>query len=575
MVPCEFLILGDENAAAELLQQPSARDLQYRSVRSLQEALALVAIDPLRYRGIVLAAPEQAKSEAHLFAESLPLLEAVPDGLVLLDDRGQIQWANRAFRELIRTDSVEGKRFESVLAHSYPERQQTVSRMSVSAGGSGQRVTIATDGSRYLQIMVVPICSACPDERAALVIAKDITAEHVYREKLRAVHRAGSELATLTPDALAEMDVAQRIEFLKSQILRHTKDILHLDAIEIRLLDRTTGRLEPLLCYGMDQSAAERPLYARAEGNGVTGYVAATGRSYLCEDTARDPLYLPGAPGAKSSITVPLVLHDEIIGTLNVEAPEPGRFTPDDVLFLELYARDVARGLRTLELLQAEKLSATSESVDMISREVTLPVDAIIRDVTVLLDRYIGHDTELRERLQRTLAAAREVRSIIQRVGERVAPTDAATLDRVRPSRHPLLMGKSVLIVDADETVREQSHALLERYGCVVETAATAHEALAMARVGEYDVFIADIRLPDMKGFDLFMKLRELRPHTPVILMTEFTYDADHTILRARRHGLPAALYKPFRIDRLIAAIETALTTDTCRPPQHGDQPTG
>ena len=34
----------------------------------------------------------------------------------------------------------------------------------------------------------------------------------------------------------------------------------------------------------------------------MTGFVAATGKSYLCEDTTEDPLYLEGVKGAKSSL---------------------------------------------------------------------------------------------------------------------------------------------------------------------------------------------------------------------------------------------------------------------------------
>src|SRR5439155_26307846 len=98
--------------------------------------------------------------------------------------------------------------------------------------------------------------------------------------------------------------------------------------------------------------------------NGVTGIVAATGKSYLCEDTTEDPLYLLGAQGAKSSLTVPLVLHDEVIGTFIVESPEPRAFTESDLQFLEIYSRDVAVALNTLELLLAEKPSTAADSCD-------------------------------------------------------------------------------------------------------------------------------------------------------------------------------------------------------------------
>ena len=61
------------------------------------------------------------------------------------------------------------------------------------------------------------------------------------------------------------------------------------------------------LTEGMTPLAANRELYARKEGNGVTGFVAATGQSYLCPDTTKDPLYLEGAAGSRSSLTVPLI----------------------------------------------------------------------------------------------------------------------------------------------------------------------------------------------------------------------------------------------------------------------------
>ncbi len=44
----------------------------------------------------------------------------------------------------------------------------------------------------------------------------------------------------------------------------------------------------------MTDEAANRALRADTIGNGVTGFVAATGKSYLCEDTSEDPLYLEG-----------------------------------------------------------------------------------------------------------------------------------------------------------------------------------------------------------------------------------------------------------------------------------------
>src|SRR5262249_59207377 len=124
-----------------------------------------------------------------------------------------------------------------------------------------------------------------------LTLGRAPPAEVKQQQKLDALHQAGRELPGLTAEQLADMDVDDRIELLKVNIRRYTHDLLHYDVIEIRLLDPQTGKLEPLLAEGMTPEAANRELYSKAEGNGVTGFVAATGTSYLCPDAANAPLH--------------------------------------------------------------------------------------------------------------------------------------------------------------------------------------------------------------------------------------------------------------------------------------------
>src|SRR5262249_3298180 len=151
---------------------------------------------------------------------------------------------------------------------------------------------------------------------------------------------------------------------LKQNLRRYIRDLLHYDNIEVRLLNRRTGELRPLLEDGMTDEAAGRALYARPTGNGVTGYVAATGQSYLCPDTAQDPLYIQGAAEARSSMTVPLKYHDEVIGTLNVESPRPNGFGPEDLQFTELFSKEIAAALHTLDLLTAQQVCTAAQSID-------------------------------------------------------------------------------------------------------------------------------------------------------------------------------------------------------------------
>jgi FixJ family two-component response regulator len=62
-----------------------------------------------------------------------------------------------------------------------------------------------------------------------------------------------------------------------------------------------------------------------------------------------------------------------------------------------------------------------------------------------------------------------------------------------------------------------------------------------------------------MDGYEIYRRLREIHPDTPVILMTGFGYDPTHSIVKARQEGLQTILYKPFRSNRLMEAVEQAL----------------
>jgi CheY-like chemotaxis protein len=532
---------------------------------------ALAHLTHEMFAGVYVAAEylQEAFEIGKLF-QNEQILEGMPDGVVLLDNDNTILWANGRLREWAASETLNGANFYSALGSPEILGPDFCPFHTALATGQATSSTLRTNEGHFYQVHAAPVREAPltdkhpPPLRHLIVTVRDVTREVLQQQKLAAIHQAGMELADLTPDELFQMSVEQRIELLKANILHYTKDLLHFEVVEVRLLDQKTGRLEPLLAVGMEPEAANRVLYAQPQKNGVTGFVAATGKSYLCEDTTEDPLYLEGAKGAKSSLTVPLVLHDEVIGTFNVESPEPRAFSESDLQFLEIFSRDVAMALNTLELLVAEKASTAAESVEAIHSAVALPVDEILNDAVNVMERYIGHEPEVVERLQRILRNARDIKQVIQKVGQKMAPSQAHP-QIAQVEDRPLLRNRRLLVVDADENVRCAAHNLLERYGCVVETAPDGGEAIFMVRhlmrEGGYDAIIADIRLPDMTGYELLLKLQEIMESAPLILMTGFGYDPGHSIVKARQAGLQAILYKPFRLDQLLQNVELVIGT--------------
>jgi CheY-like chemotaxis protein len=547
-----ILVLESPSQPAGTLLQDSWTDATLVRVETLAQGLALLRRE--RFDAVLADTRDPARWArlAHLLqAESI--LEALSDGVAVVGADLHLTWANAAFERWCGEPAVGRSFYEAlgspeILGPDYCPFHTALSGRTVIT-------RLHCRDNRYLELQVTPVQDADHHVGQLIALGRDVTAEVQQQQKLEALHLAGSELAGLKADQIADMSAAERIELLKLNIRRLTHDLLHYDVIEIRLLDPQTGKLESLLSEGIAPEASRRPLYARAEGNGTTGFVAATGKSYLCPDTAIDPLYLAGAPGARSSLTVPLLVRDRVIGTFNVESPQLNAFGEDDLRFAEIFSREVAAALNTLELLTAEKRSTASQSIEAINREVALPVDEILAAATAVLDRYIGHEPEMAEKLRQILAAARSIKQCIQKLGEDLAPPAAGTADGAK-APPPQLKGLRVLVADNDERVRRSAHSLLGRFGCVVETARDGQEALTMARLCSYDAILVDIRLPDVPGYEIFRRLRAVRPHAQVIFMTGYGYDPSHAIVKARQEGLRFVLYKPFRVDQLLDALQ-------------------
>lgn len=541
-----ILVLGDENRSLARIWPEAGIGNEH--VSSLANALDLLRRE--RFDAVVLdPASPRFLEELRLLLNADRILLALPDGVALIDNNGLVRWANRAFLSWCDGVAV-GRDFQEALGATSDDPDLCPVRVSLDSTAS---LRLRTRSDLHLEIQLTPVSRADGTRDGAIVLARDI-GYLVYHEKQLAILRQASQILTAIPaEDLADLGVPQRVELLTQYIRRCIHDLLHYEQIEIRLLDPATNRLEPLLQEGMTPEAMGRVLSVAEKGQGVTGRVAATRRGYLCPDTARDPLYLKGGQGCRSSMTVPLLYNETLVGTINVESPRLNAFTPADLHFLELFGREIANALHTLELLNAEKQSAVSSSIEAVRHQVALPVDEILAAATTLLERYIGHEPEMSQKLRQIMTAARSVRQVIQKIGDNVAPPTAAG-----PGGPPLpsvLRGMRILVADSDERVRLLAHNILGRWGCIVETARDGQEAVTMARLNPYDAILTDIRLPDMTGYDAYREFRQTQPLANVILMTGYGYDPTHAIVKARTDGLRHVLFKPFRVDQLITAL--------------------
>lgn len=114
-----------------------------------------------------------------------------------------------------------------------------------------------------------------------------------------------------------------------------------------------------------------------------------------------------------------------------------------------------------------------------------------------------------------------------------------------------------VLVVDDEPIVRDVLCDILENEGYVVAAAGSATAALETAEPGDFDVLIADLRMPDMSGLELIKKFRERDPHIVPLLITG-TPSAE-CVAAVAEDAIADCLVKPVGKARLCAVVANAL----------------
>jgi DNA-binding NtrC family response regulator len=114
-----------------------------------------------------------------------------------------------------------------------------------------------------------------------------------------------------------------------------------------------------------------------------------------------------------------------------------------------------------------------------------------------------------------------------------------------------------ILVVDDDESIRKAISTILEEKGYEVDTAESGREAIEKTRSGFYNLALIDIRLPDMEGTELLLRMKETTPRMVKIIVTGFP--SLQNAMDAVNRCADAYVIKPVRIDDLLETIRVHL----------------
>lgn len=118
---------------------------------------------------------------------------------------------------------------------------------------------------------------------------------------------------------------------------------------------------------------------------------------------------------------------------------------------------------------------------------------------------------------------------------------------------------KLVLLVDDDELVLKTLAKFMSIYGYSVELAKNGEEALEKVEKQNFDLLIADVRMPGIDGIETIKRIREIhqktnRPQVPEVIITGYMDTASQQ--EAEKLGIADYIYKPFIITELLKAVK-------------------
>ena len=121
--------------------------------------------------------------------------------------------------------------------------------------------------------------------------------------------------------------------------------------------------------------------------------------------------------------------------------------------------------------------------------------------------------------------------------------------------------GRTILIIDDEEVIRDGSRQILTRKGYHVDGTGEAAKGLKMALSDSYDLILLDIRMPKVSGMDILKKLKEENNISArIIIITG--YGTIPLAVEAMRHGAFNFLTKPYSAAELQEAVSGALKGD-------------
>ncbi|MBT4100847.1 MAG: response regulator [Gemmatimonadetes bacterium] len=216
----------------------------------------------------------------------------------------------------------------------------------------------------------------------------------------------------------------------------------------------------------------------------------------------------------------------------------------------------------TVKATQASNVLVLKKlSLDMALKRDAEAQAKILRNVVEILAGKMNSDTARMREYQRELLTSQDAVVQLQRRLElalsllaKESGTDVEAAKTRIDEQLASAGDRRVLVVDDEEPIRRLLVEMLGDYDVI--TAKDGSEALETAMETKPDLVITDIRMPDMDGYTLLMKLREFHPDLPVLALSGFVRDDD-----IKEYDFDGFVAKPMQAEEFKSTVAAALAS--------------
>jgi DNA-binding NtrC family response regulator len=122
---------------------------------------------------------------------------------------------------------------------------------------------------------------------------------------------------------------------------------------------------------------------------------------------------------------------------------------------------------------------------------------------------------------------------------------------------------KPVLIIDDEKEICDSISMILEYEGYAVDSTTSAIEGLKKFNEQDFSAVLLDIQMPEMNGFEVLKKIKEVKPSTSVIIIS--AHGSVENAIKATRLGAFDFLEKPIDRDKLLISVRNATEQATLK----------